>query len=146
MAVTLGLLKSQKQFETFYWPTLRQLIIGLIDQGVVPLLFAEGGYNSRLETIAQDQPRGKTIWYFDKTDMKLAKSTVGKDSCIMGNVPVDLLYAGTPDEVITYCKTLIAVAGQGGGYIFSTGAGMQGVKAENIKAMLDAAREYGKYH
>ena len=136
---------TDEQFKTFYWPTLRQLIIGLIDQGVVPLLFAEGGYNSRLETIAQEQPRGKTIWYFDKTDMKLAKSTVGKDSCIMGNVPVDLLYAGTPDEVITHCKTLIEVAGKDGGYIFSTGAGMQGVKAENIRAMLDTVKEYGVY-
>jgi uroporphyrinogen-III decarboxylase len=136
---------TEEQFLTFYWPTLRQLIIGLIDQGVVPLLFAEGSYNSRLEIIADDIPEGKVIWYFDQTDMERAKATVGQKSCIMGNVPIDILYAGTPEEVSAYCKTLIQVAGQGGGYIFSTGAGMQGVKVENIKAMLDTAKEYGVY-
>ena len=136
---------TEEQFLTFYWPTLRQLTIGLIDQGIVPLLFAEGGYNSRLEIIASDLPRGKVIWYFDQTDMRRAKETVGQNSCIMGNVPLDILYAGTPDEVRLYCKELIEVAGKNGGYIFSTGAGMEGVKVENIKTMLNVAKEYGVY-
>jgi uroporphyrinogen-III decarboxylase len=135
---------SDEQFRTFYWPTLRKLSIGLMDQGVVPMLFAEGAYNSRLEVIA-DLPRGKAIWYFDRTDMKHAKETVGKDTCVMGNVPLDLLYAGTPDEVKTYCKELIDLAGKGGGYIFSTGGGMEGTNAKNIKAMIDFARAYGVY-
>jgi hypothetical protein len=137
---------SKKQFETFYWPTLRKVCIGLIDQGVVPLLFAEGSYNTRLEIIS-DLPGGKVIWYFDQTDMKRAKETVGKKSCIMGNVPLDLLFAGTVDEVKKYCKDLIQIAGKNGGYIFSTGgAGIQGTKVENIKAMLEAAKEFGVYN
>jgi uroporphyrinogen-III decarboxylase len=137
---------SKKQFDTFYWPTLRKVCIGLIDQGVVPLLFAEGSYNTRLETIS-DLPGGKVIWYFDQTDMKRAKETVGKKSCIMGNVPVDLLFAGTVDEVKKYCKDLIQTAGKNGGYIFSSGgSGLQETKAENIKAMLEAAKEYGVYN
>ena len=28
---------SQRQFETFYWPTLRQAMLGLIGEGLVPL-------------------------------------------------------------------------------------------------------------
>jgi hypothetical protein len=34
--------------------------VGLIEQGCVPLMFAEGSYNQRLELIS-DFPRGKCI-------------------------------------------------------------------------------------
>ncbi len=135
---------SDEQFRTFYWPTLRKLVIGLINQGVVPLLFAEGGYNSRLEIIS-DLPRGRVIWHFDRTDMKRAKETVGQNSCIMGNVPVSLLHAGTPDSIKQYCRGLIDMAGKDGGYIFSTGAGMESSNPENVKAMIDFAKAYGVY-
>ena len=132
---------SDEQFRTFYWPTLRKLIIGLIDEGCVPQLFAEGAYNQRLETIC-DVPKGKTVWWFDLTDMDRAKNTVGQVACIAGNVPVSLLCTATTDEVQAYCKNLLDVAGRDGGFIFSTGAGMQGAKAENVKAMIDFAKQY----
>ncbi|MGD2097847.1 MAG: uroporphyrinogen decarboxylase family protein [Desulfobacterales bacterium] len=131
---------SDDQFLKFYWPTLRKLIIGLVNEGCVPQLFAEGKYNQRLETIC-DVPKGKTVWWFDLTDMKRAKETVGKVACIAGNVPVSLLCTATPEAVSRYCQGLMDSAGQGGGYIFSTGAGMQGARVENVKAMLAAAQQ-----
>jgi len=133
---------SDEQFRTFYWPTLRKVIIGLIDEGIVPQLFAEGGYNQRLEVIS-DIPKGKTVWWFDTVDMARAKETVGKVSCIAGNVPLSLLCTGTPSDVTSYCKELIETAGKDGGFIFSTGAGMQGAKPANVRAMINAAKEYG---
>ena len=63
---------SDEQFRRFYWPTLRKVIIGLINEGIVPQLFAEGGYNQRLDVIS-DIPRGKVVWWFDLTDMARAK-------------------------------------------------------------------------
>ena len=132
---------SDEQFRTFYWPTLRKLIIGLIDEGCVPQLFAEGAYNQRLETIC-DVPKGKTVWWFDLTDMDRAKKSVGQVACIAGNVPVSLLCTATIDEVKAYCKNLMDVAGRDGGFIFSTGAGMQGAKSENVKIMIDFAKQY----
>jgi hypothetical protein len=135
---------SDKQFRTFYWPTLRKVIIGLVDAGMVPQLFAEGGYNQRLEVIS-DLPKGKTLWWFDKTDMALAKKTVGRVACIAGNVPLDLLCTATPEEVKDYCKKLIDTAGKDGGFILSTGAGMQGAKTANAKSLIDFSMEYGVY-
>ena len=135
---------SDEQFRTFYWPTLRKLIIGLVNEGCVPQLFAEGAYNQRLETIC-DVPKGKTVWWFDLTDMDRAKKTVGQVACIAGNVPLSLLCTATKDDVEAYCKNLIDVAGRDGGFIFSTGAGMQGAKAENVKAMIDFAKRYATY-
>jgi uroporphyrinogen-III decarboxylase len=135
---------SDKQFKEFYWPTLRKLIIGLVDAGLIPLLFAEGGYNQRLEAIS-DLPKGKTVWWFDQTDMAKAKETIGQVACIAGNVPVSILSTGTPDDVKNYCQKLIEVAGKDGGFIMSTGAGVQGAKQENLKAMIDYTREHGVY-
>jgi uroporphyrinogen-III decarboxylase len=135
---------SDQQFKTFYWPSLRKLIIGLIDAGLVPQLFAEGGYNQRLEVISE-LPKGKTVWWFDATDMSKAKQTVGAVSCIAGNVPLDILCTGTPDDVKEYCKNLIDTAGKDGGFILTTGAGMQGSKLENVKALIDFSKQYGVY-
>jgi len=135
---------SEDQFKTFYWPSLRKLIIGLSNEGVVPQLFVEGAYNKRLELI-DDLPKGKVVWWFDATDMKHAKETVGRTNCISGNVPSDILCTGTPDDVKAYCKDLIDVAGKDGGFIMNSGAGVQGAKAENVKAMIDFSKEYGVY-
>jgi hypothetical protein len=59
---------SNKQFEEFYWPTFREVLMGLINEGLVPLPFAEGNYEPRLEII-KDLPRTSTIWYFEHMDM-----------------------------------------------------------------------------
>jgi hypothetical protein len=133
---------SQEQFRTFYWPSLRKLAVGLINEGMVPQLFAEGAYNDRLDIIS-DLPKGKALWWFDRTDMKRAKETVGRTSCIAGNFPLDLLCTGTKEQVISSCRELIEVAAEDGGFIFSTGAGMQGSKPENVRAMMETARKYG---
>jgi hypothetical protein len=135
---------SQDQFINFYWPTFRKVIIGLMNEGCVPLLFAEGGYNSRLEVI-KDLPRGKAVWWFDQTDMKKAKEILGEVSCIAGNVPLSLLCTSTPNDVRTFCKNLIDVSAKNGGFILSTGAGMDLVRSENVKVMIEAGKEYGSY-
>ncbi len=39
---------SPKQFETFYWPTFKKVLMGMINEGLVPMPFAEGDYIPRL--------------------------------------------------------------------------------------------------
>jgi uroporphyrinogen-III decarboxylase len=135
---------NDEQFHTFYWPTLRAVLLGLIEEGCIPILFAEGRYGSRLEAI-MDLPKGKTIWYFDQTDMAKAKKTIGQVACIEGNVPLSLIYAGTPEETAAYVRNLIEVAGEGGGYILDVGAVTDAGRDENLRAMIDTAMEYGRY-
>jgi hypothetical protein len=136
---------SEEQFKTFYWPTLRSVSMALIEEGFIVRMFAEGGYESRLEII-RDLPKGKVIWYFDRTDMGKAKAALGDVACIMGNVPVSLMHSGTPQEVDAYCRHLIDVAGKGGGYILTTGASLdRNSKIENVRAMIKCVKEYGIY-
>lgn len=135
---------SDEQYKTFYWPTLRKVILGIIGEGLVPLVFAEGSYNTRLEII-KDLPKGKVVWRFDDTDMARAKEILGDNACIYGNVPAAILSTGTTDEVKAYCKKLIDVAGKGGGFILSSGAAIDTAKSENVRAMIEFTKEYGIY-
>jgi hypothetical protein len=135
---------SDEQYKTFYWPTFRKLMLGLIEEGCIPLPFAEGSYNSRLEII-RDLPKGKVVWMFDKTDMARAKEILGDRACIYGNVPGATLSTGTTDDVKAYCKQLIDVAGRDGGFILSSGAILDTAKPENVRAMIEFTKEYGIY-
>jgi uroporphyrinogen-III decarboxylase len=135
---------SDKQFETFYWPTLKKCILALINEGITPSLFAEGSYTTRLE-IVKDLPKGWVMWRFDRTDMARAKKVLGDTACITGNVPASLLHTGTPQDVKEYCRKLIEVCGKGGGYILAGGAGVGKVNPDNLRAMTEAAKEYGVY-
>lgn len=135
---------SDKQFEKFYWPSLKKTINAFIDEGILVTLFAEGSYNTRLET-CNEFAKGAVTWLFDRTDMALAKKVLGSKCCIAGNVPTSLMATGTPKQVKDYCKKLIETCGPGGGYILSAGAQIDNGKVENIRAMLDAAKEYGVY-
>jgi len=134
---------SNKQFEEFYWPTLKEVMMGLIDEGLVPLPFAEGNYEPRLEII-KDLPRSSTIWFFEHMDMAKAKKILGH-TCIAGNVPVTMMVTGKPTEVKERCRQLIETCAPGSGYILTAGAWMDVGNHENLRAMMEAAKEYGVY-
>jgi uroporphyrinogen-III decarboxylase len=133
---------SNRQFEEFYWPTLKEVMIGIVNEGLVPLPFAEGDYELRLDII-KDMPRGSVIWYFEHMDMAKAKKALGH-TCIAGNVPVSVMCTGTPAEVKERCRKLIEICAPGSGYILTAGA-MDTGNPDNLRAMMAAAKEYGKY-
>jgi uroporphyrinogen-III decarboxylase len=135
---------SDEQFRRFYWPTLKAVLLGLIEGGCIPFPALEGHWGSRLEII-QDIPRGKTMWMVDQTDMAKAKQTLGKNACLIGNVSSSMLKLGTAQDVKDYVKKLIDTAGRGGGFIMSNGAFFDEAKPENVKAMAEFTREYGVY-
>jgi uroporphyrinogen-III decarboxylase len=135
---------SLDQFKKFFWPTLRELMVALINEGLVPIPFWEGNCDSRLEVI-KDIPAGKACYKFEATDMIKAKEVLGDTVCIRGNVPLSILVGGTPDDVRQYCKKLIDTAGKGGGFIMDTATSVDDAKIENVRAMFDFTREYGVY-
>lgn len=135
---------SQKQFDTFYWPSLKKVMNALINEGLIQNMFAEGGYNTRLESI-NEFPKGTVCWYFDKTDMFKAKQILGSNCAIQGNVPSSLIVTGSAADTKEYCRKLIEGCGNGGGFILSAGAIADNPKLENLRAMMAAVREYGVY-
>ena len=135
---------SLKQFETFYWPTLEKLCLALIEEELIPWIFFEGDYTSRLEYLLE-LPKGKVLAHLDRTDISRAKKILGNHMCIMGNVPASLLQTGTKEEVIRYTRHLIDTVGKDGGYIMACRSPMDETDPELVKTWMDCTREYGKY-
>ena len=133
---------SLEQYRTFYWPSLRKVAIGLIEEGLVPILFFEGENTSRLEVI-KDIPKGRAVYHFEKVDLLKAKEVLSDTVCFRGNVPISLLCTGTPEEVKGYVKKLIDTFGRKGGLIVDSGAILDEARPENVKAMVNFAKEYG---
>ena len=103
---------SEADYRRFYWPTLKAVLMGLVDQGAVPVLFAEGSYNRRLSVIVdEDLPAGSLVWWFDQVDMAKAKQALRQYACIAGNVPSDVLTLGEAHET---ALTHPATSGRGG--------------------------------
>ena len=135
---------SKKQFEKFYWPTLKKSIMTNIEMGYVAAPFWEGIWDDRLEYLLEF-PRAKVVFHAEKTDLFKAKQVLGNTMCIEGGVPPTLLQAGSPQEVEEHCKKLIDVVGKGGGFILGAGSAIDYAKPENIRVMVDTARTYGRY-
>lgn len=133
---------SLEQFKLFFWPSMRKLMLDLIDAGLIPMPLWEGDCTSRLETIA-DIPRGKAIYWIERTDLVRAKEVLGDVVCLRGNVPASMLTTGTPAQVDAFSRRLIEKVGKGGGLILDCGIGIPDEsKPENVKAMFEAARKY----
>jgi len=115
-----------------------------INEGLIQHMFAEGGYDTRLQTI-NEFPKGTVAWYFDRTDIFKAKSVLGDKCAIQGNLASSLVQTGTPEAVTAQCRKLIEGCGKGGGYILSAGAIPDAPKLENVQAIMAAIKEYGVY-
>ena len=136
---------SLDQFERFYWPQLKSLIMTCVENGITPYVFYEGIWDQRLKYLTE-LPKGKTIGYFDNTDLFKAKEVIGDTMCIMGGMKVSLLAGGTVEEVRDLTRRLCQVVGKGGGYIMTSNAGeLEGCNPELIKTWVDATREFGAY-
>jgi hypothetical protein len=135
---------STKQWDTFYWPTFKKLVMALIKRGATPCIFFEGDCTSRLEYLLEF-PRGKMLARFDATDIFRAKEILKDHICIEGNIPSSLLQVGTVQDVKDYCRKLIDIVGKGGGYILSPRSSTDEVNPANLKAMIEFTKEYGVY-
>ncbi len=134
---------SLPQFEKFYWPTLKQVLLALIEAGWTPCPFFEGTWDQRLEYLCE-LPKGKVLCHFAQTDPQKAKAILGGHLCFMIDVPGFLLKAGTVSEVEDYCRNLIDVCGKDGGFIM-TATCLDEAEPGNVKAMIDTTKSYGRY-
>ena len=79
-------------------------------------------------------------------DIGDTKQRYGDRLCIIGNVDLNTLGAGTPAEVEEEVVGLIRNIAPDGGYIISSGNSLAGyLIPENVLAMRDTIRRYGSY-
>ena len=136
---------SLQNFEKFYWPQLKQVLFGLINSGVTPIVLYEGAWDQRLKYLAE-LPKGKTVGIFQSTDLIKAKQEIGDTMCIVGGMPNCLLISGAPEEVREHTKLMCSEVGAGGGFVMMPTIGdLQDCKPDLIDVWVEATREYGAY-
>ncbi len=134
---------SDQQFRTFWWPTFRKMMIGMIDAGLIPMPLWEADCTKRLEII-RDIPAGKCIYWFERTDMVKAFEVLGDVVALRGNLSASLMTTGKPAEVDAEVRRLVEqVFHKGGKLILDASFGVPDeTPVENVRAMFQAARKY----
>jgi hypothetical protein len=131
---------SQEQFEKFYWPTWKEVMLALYEEGITSYLFVEGSYNNRLENLAE-MPEKSLVCHFDQTDMRRAKDLLSDKFTIAGNVPASLMSTGTVDDVRAYCDELVELYEDAPGYIMAFGCSFEMTTAEKLHAYQDSVKK-----
>ena len=137
---------SRPQFEKFVWPNWQKAVQKTFDLGYdVISMFFEGRRDNQLDYF-MDYPKHSIMIRFAETDIFRAKKLFGDRVSFMGNVPITMLQLGSTQDVEEYCKKLIREVGKDGGFILRCSTDYtQEAKPENVKAMIDTAKKYGKY-
>jgi hypothetical protein len=133
---------SIKQFEKFYWPGLKGLILGLMEKGLRPLVFFEGDYTSRLEYLLE-LPKGSIFAHMDTTDIVRCHEVIGGHLCYSGNLACSLLQTASPAEVREHTKKMLDVCAKDGGFIMSTRSPVDDAEPACLKSLIDTTIEYG---
>jgi hypothetical protein len=131
---------SDEQFKKFYWPTWKQVMLALYEEGITSYLFIEGSYNQRLEYLAE-MPEKSLVCHFDQTDMKLAKEMLSDKQVIAGNVPASLMATGTVDDVRAYSENMVALFEDAPAYILAHGCSFEETTDEKLRAFMDAVKK-----
>jgi uroporphyrinogen decarboxylase len=80
------------------------------------------------------------------TDIRATKQRYGKRVCLLGNVDLNVLGLGTPEDVDREVRELIRDIGPGGGYIVTSGNSLAGyLQPQNVIALSESVQKYGKY-
>jgi len=135
---------SDETYRDFYWPYLKKWALAMIDAGLIPVLFTEGPYTTRLKYLAE-LPEHKCLIHFEEVDFEQAAKILGGKNCIMGGFPnQDLMYC-TPEQVKDKAKRIIDIMAPTGGYMFGMAASIDYAPRANMEALFQTIQEYGKY-
>lgn len=137
---------SIKQFETYYWPQLKEMMLRLIDAGLTPWVYYEGIWDQRLNHLAE-LPKGKSVGMFQDSDIFKVKEVLGDTMCIVGGMPLSHLKPGrSPEKIRELTERLCREVGQGGGYIMANNVlELEGCDPELIDVWVNATKEFGSY-
>jgi uroporphyrinogen decarboxylase len=143
IAFKTGPFCSPAAFRQFLLPAMQRSVEAI----TIPWIFhSDGNLMPILDDILTLGPTGLHPIEPGPMDLATVKARYGKRVCIIGNVSVDTLSAGTPEEVRQFVRRCIATGGPGGGYMISSSNSIPSyARPDNVQAMIDAIREYGAY-
>jgi uroporphyrinogen decarboxylase len=142
-------LASPALFRRYALPTLQAITARCHAHGVPTLLHSCGKQKELLRICAEEThlscinplevpPMGDCV-------LREIKATYGDRLALMGNLhTTDVMLNGTPQTVIAAARQAILDAGEGGGFILSTGDQCgRDTPLEHLEALVEAAERYG---
>jgi len=147
-ATRKGLLMSPGHFREFVLPYLARAVEVAHRHGLPFIKHTDGNLWEVLDDIV-----GAGIDALDPIeplagmDIGEVKAKYGDKIAVVGNVDCSILLPhGTPEQVEEAVKETIAKASPGGGHILASSNSIHpGVRPENYRAMIRAARKFGRY-
>ncbi|MEM1998818.1 MAG: uroporphyrinogen decarboxylase family protein, partial [Archaeoglobaceae archaeon] len=126
--------------------SLNEVFKEVVALGLTPFVLFEGKHDAHLETL-KEAPKGKVVGVFEKTDPRKVREVLGDRIILVSGPPNSLLISGTPQKVEDFMKKLLEDCKAGGMMIWPgvDGGISRDAKPENVKAMIDAVKKYGKY-
>jgi len=134
---------SIKQWETFYWPSLKKILDTVVREDKTVYVFAEGS-TSRFWKYFKDYPRGHIAMHVEQDNLFEFRKAL-PNICIVGGMPTSLLGDGTKEQCVSHAKRLIDELGAEGGFILSQDKMISyrnDTKGENLKAVCDFVSGY----
>ncbi|MBI1886965.1 MAG: uroporphyrinogen decarboxylase family protein [Nitrosomonadales bacterium] len=140
-----GSLVSPRHFKEFVAPYLKRLADHVHKTG--------GGMPAVLHICGKTTPNFKAmleadfdIWSLDACDLGEAKKVAGHRVALVGNVIPANLLKNTPEEIDAEAREICEKMGDKVGFILGSGCEVPiNTPPENIDALINAARKYGRY-
>ena len=122
---------------------MKKMVDAFAADDLITVMHLDQDYTMNLPYF-KDLPPKRVVAELDSmTDIFKAKEVLKGHMCIAGDVPAALTSLGTVEEVESYCRKLIDIVGQDGGFILSTGCTCPvDCKIENLQAMVNTAKNY----
>lgn len=139
---------SVEHFEEYSLPYIEELVTAVHRKGVPHIKHTDGDIWSILgQMVDVGIDAIDPIEPIAGMDIGEVKQCYGDRLAVIGNVDcTEILTHASIDEVVDAVKETIAKASPGGGHILASSNSIHpGVKPENYRAMVEAARKYGKY-
>jgi uroporphyrinogen decarboxylase len=138
-----GLFMAPESFRTRVIPHLQRVIREI----TVPwILHTDGNILPIVEDLLAIGIKGIHPIDPNCMDIRSFKKNYGNRVCVLGNVNVNTLSSGTPEETYQETRDLIRDLAPGYGYILSSGISIpEYAKVENVQAMIRAHQDYGAY-
>jgi uroporphyrinogen decarboxylase len=148
IAYSKGPLMSPKHYREFFYPGFCRVVQGFKELGLLVIKHTDGNLwpimdmiiDSGIDCLDPIDPLAGM-------DLGEVKAKYGQRVALKGNVDcAQLMTFGTPEEVVEATKAALKQGMPRGGYILSSSNSIHSaVKPENYAAMVQTAREYGRY-
>lgn len=139
---------SLPHFRQFIAPQIKRMADAFHKKGVPIIMHSDGCINPLVpDCMAAGIDGIHPLQRNAGMDIAQIKRDHGKQVCIFGNIDNNhLLVEGTPAEVEAQVKECISIAAPGGGYCLGSDHSIHDdIPNENVFAIYEAGRKYGKY-